>query len=516
MLLTKKRSKKVTMNTGISIIIALAPILVGGLALYVQAERALEERAARSAHEAVRQLEPMLDSAQGAANSLLGLAGSSCVTAQLLLRDQTTRRPFVRSTGLTVNGIMYCSSLQGDSAEVDTPENYTHEQLWLLPGNDVTPDTALLIYRAGTDDRAALAAIDGRHLSDVLRSADRNNGLTLKVGGVWMSTDGRVHDSSAPHYTSVQREEVSERYGFSVTAGYDEGATWHYSINAYREMAVLFLVLGVAAGGIGYKVLGRQIPPSRELKRALGAGEFIPFVQPLVDPTGHWIGVEVLMRWQHPVDGLVRPDLFIPYAEHSGLIIPMTRSIMLQVAQALAPHALKLPKGFHIGFNISSSHCHDFDLVEACQKFLLAFPPDSIVLVLEITERELIEPDETTHQLFHRLDLMGVQIALDDFGTGHSSLDYLRKFHVDYLKIDKSFVSMIGKDALSIHILECILDLSQKVNLKVVAEGVETQEQFEYLRRRQVDFFQGYLFSRPLAMEAFVSQMSIGSDAGGH
>ena len=213
------------------------------------------------------------------------------------------------------------------------------------------------------------------------------------------------------------------------------------------------------------------------------------------------------MRWQHPTEGLVRPDLFIPFAEHSGLIVPMTRSLMEQTSRLLAPHSSNMGPGFHIAFNIAAHHCHNLELVEDCRRFLEAFAPGHINLVLELTERELIVPTATTHELFSQLHTLGVMIAIDDFGTGHSSLSYLREFNVDYLKIDQSFVALIGVDALSRHILDSIIELSAKLDLGIVAEGVETQEQSEYLAAQGVDFLQGYLFARPMPPGEFIEAL---------
>lgn len=237
----------------------------------------------------------------------------------------------------------------------------------------------------------------------------------------------------------------------------------------------------------------------------MNANEFVPYFQPVVRGAPHqWSGCEVLMRWKHPKEGLVRPDLFIPLAEDSGLIVPMTRTLMHQVAAQLARHADLLPASFHIGINITAHHCRDLALVEDCREFLSAFAQGQVILVLELTERELIEPTNITFQLFEALHDMGVLIAIDDFGTGHSSLAYLRNFNVDYLKIDQSYVAMIGADALSSHILDSIIELSGKLKLGIVAEGVETTEQCEYLTAHGVDLLQGYLFGRPMPGQEFI------------
>ncbi|PMW16819.1 cyclic diguanylate phosphodiesterase, partial [Pseudomonas sp. GW456-12-10-14-TSB6] len=301
---------------------------------------------------------------------------------------------------------------------------------------------------------------------------------------------------------------TSTRYGFTVAAGFPEGETWRYMNSEYPPLFSLLIFFGVVSGAIGHVLQKRSSSPSHEMQRALEAGEFVPYFQPVVHgDTKTWSGAEVLMRWNHPKEGLVRPDLFIPFAEHSGLIVPMTRSLMRHTAALLAPAAASFDGPFHIGINITASHCKDLDLVEDCREFLSAFAPGAIHLVLELTERELIEPTAITHLLFERLRTLGVMIAIDDFGTGHSSLGYLRQFNVDFLKIDQSFVAMIGVDALSRHILDSIIELSAKLDLGIVAEGVETEEQSDYLAAHGVNFLQGYLFGRPMPGAEFINAL---------
>lgn len=324
-----------------------------------------------------------------------------------------------------------------------------------------------------------------------------------------MSADGKVHDDALPILPVAQNTLTSSRYAFTVAAGFPEGETWRYMRSEYPPLFSLLMFFGVVSGSIGHVLQKRSTSPSREMQRALEAAEFIPYFQPVVHGDNkQWSGAEVLMRWQHPKEGLVRPDLFIPFAEHSGLIVPMTRSLMRQAAALLAPLSASFDGPFHIGINITASHCRDLELVEDCREFLSAFAPGSINLVLELTERELIEPTAITLQLFEQLHGLGVMIAIDDFGTGHSSLGYLRQFNVDFLKIDQSFVAMIGVDALSRHILDSIIELSAKLDLGIVAEGVETEEQSDYLTAHGVNFLQGYLFGRPMPGADFISALS--------
>ncbi|MHC8320114.1 EAL domain-containing protein [Pseudomonas sp. GB2N2] len=492
----------------VTVLSCALPILLGFAILYVQAGRALEHSTRVTAEEAVRQFDLMLDNTAQAAHELLPLAGQRCDDVKLALREQVTRRPFVRSTNLVWDNNVYCSSLFGDVQEKVNAGDYTQGKLWLRNGNPVTPNTALLVYRLSEGQQGALTTVDGYHLSNVLRLIGRQTLLLVQVGPSWLSADGKVHQDALPTLPVAESKRSSSRYAFTVTAGSPEGETWRYMRSEYPPLFSLLIFFGVVSGLIGHVLQKRSSSPSREIQRALDAAEFVPYFQPVVHGASKkWAGAEVLMRWNHPKEGLVRPDMFIPVAEHSGLIVPMTRSLMQQTAQVLAPVSPSFDEPFHIGINITASHCKDLELVNDCRAFLNAFAPGSISLVLELTERELIEPTAITLQLFEQLHALGVKIAIDDFGTGHSSLGYLRQFNVDFLKIDQSFVAMIGADALSRHILDSIIELSAKLDLGIVAEGVETEEQSDYLTTHGVNFLQGYLFGRPMPGADFVNAL---------
>ncbi|SPW33176.1 Cyclic di-GMP phosphodiesterase yahA [Edwardsiella tarda] len=209
------------------------------------------------------------------------------------------------------------------------------------------------------------------------------------------------------------------------------------------------------------------------------------------------------MRWQHPQLGLIPPNNFIPLAEDSGLIVAMTRDMMQQVSDYFAPRCKSLPADFHFGFNISASHFNDLSLVEECRRFLAAFQENPIQLVLELTERQRVPDGALTERIFDELRALGVQLALDDFGTGHSSLAYLQRYPFDILKIDQSFVRMIGSDVLSEHIVDTVITLAKRLNMVTLAEGVESELQRQHLRAYHLDFLQGYWFGRPSSLTDF-------------
>ncbi|MDD2058020.1 EAL domain-containing protein [Pseudomonas sp. GD03860] len=482
-------------------VVGALPLLCGVLIMQWQAGRELQARSEENARHAMNQVERILDDISGAATELLPLAGQPCLAEKLALRDQVTRRAFVRSTNLEYKGELYCSSLFGPFTEQVNPADYTQGKLWLMSGNSVTPGHPLLVYRVQEGERGAISTVDGEHLLNVLRLLDPDSRLVLQVGRYWMDRNGQVQDSLVPKADVAPVELSSSRYPFSIHSGYGPDKVGRVMRSEFPALLALLVVLGAIAGVTCYWQLRRAGSSRAELQRAMEANEFVPYFQPVVRRGDYrWAGVEVLMRWQHPREGLVRPDLFIPFAEHSGQIVPMTRQLMQRTAQVLAPHAELLGEGFHIGINITADHCQDLALFDDCQQFLAAFPQGQVRLTLELTERKLIIPTDITQELFAKLHELGVMIALDDFGTGQSSLAYLRQFQVDYLKIDQSFVAMIGVDALSLHILDSIIELSSKLGLGIVAEGVENEAQRDYLARHNVDFQQGYLFARPMSV----------------
>ncbi|WP_447746707.1 EAL domain-containing protein [Pseudomonas nicosulfuronedens] len=488
-----------------SLSMALLPLLLGSFIIYWQSLRTLSVEARAASNEAVRLFDVMLGNATGAARAALLHADESCEDATQVLREQVAVVPFVRSVNLTRDDDIYCTSLFGEFEERLDPGLYVNGQLRLMAGNSVTPNSALLILRRVEGSTAALATVDGRYLSNTLQLVDQLSDLQLQVGRQWMDEEGRVFDGEPAQLPLGHVELASERFPYRVIGGFPRGAQWQHIREEALPLVALMLMLGGVSGIACYWLWGRSATPSLELERALLAGEFVPYLQPLVDARdGRWVGAEVLMRWVHPREGMVGPDLFIPMAERSGLIVPMTRELMRQVADGLAPHGQLLGEGFHLSFNISARHCTQPGLFDDCRDFQARFLPHHPELTLELTERELIASSALTDELFDKLHGLGVYLAIDDFGTGNSSLAYLHRFKVDALKIDKSFVAMIGVDALSSHILDSIVELCGKLDLMIIAEGVETTEQRDYLARRGVEVLQGYLFDRPMPLATFV------------
>ncbi len=244
--------------------------------------------------------------------------------------------------------------------------------------------------------------------------------------------------------------------------------------------------------------------PVVEIERALAAGEFVPYYQPVVDiRSGQLRGAEVLVRWKKPDGTLVLPGAFIPLAELSGLIREMTRDLMRRVCVE-AGAAIGSRPAQKISFNFAGKLFSDESIVTDVRKIFSRSPINLSQVVLEVTERDPIENFTKARQIIAALQELGVRIAIDDVGTGHSGLSYMLKLGVDIIKIDKMFVDAIGSDRNSTTIVETLVDLAHNMRMDVVAEGVETFEQVVHLRELGIRSAQGYVFAPPLPGSSFL------------
>jgi diguanylate cyclase (GGDEF)-like protein len=237
----------------------------------------------------------------------------------------------------------------------------------------------------------------------------------------------------------------------------------------------------------------------QSLRKAIQNDELLLHYQPQVDiETGQIIGVEALVRWMHPEFGLIAPSEFIPLAEEIGLICDLGYWIMLSACQqSKAWHESGLPPVV-LSVNVSASQFQHHDFLSQVDTVLELSGLEPQWLQLEITESVLVQEVEQTVERLNELKRRGIQIAVDDFGTGYSSLSYLKKFSIDVLKIDRVFIRDIVHNSNDQAITNAVIRLAHDLNLKVVAEGVEFQEQLECIKTPQCDAMQGFLFSAPL------------------
>jgi diguanylate cyclase (GGDEF)-like protein/PAS domain S-box-containing protein len=256
-----------------------------------------------------------------------------------------------------------------------------------------------------------------------------------------------------------------------------------------------------------------RLDMERSLRKAIEKNEFVLFYQPKVDiKTGSISGSEALVRWIHPKQGIIPPFKFIPLAEETGLILQMGEWIL---RTALEQNKKWINKGYDyltVAVNVSVKQFQQKDFVDTVKDILIETQYNPELLELEITESILMEDTNRNIGILNELKKIGIKISLDDFGTGYTSLSYIRKFAVNVLKIDKSFIDEITNNDTDSAITVAIINMANSLNLKVVAEGVETKEQLDFLKNQNCNEIQGYYFSKPVVAEEFEKMLNEGKN----
>lgn len=295
-----------------------------------------------------------------------------------------------------------------------------------------------------------------------------------------------------------------DRYGLTITASCDTAAL-HRAWLPVFGWAVLTALAGVAlALWLAHRDRARHYAPERAIARALRAGEFEFHYQPQVAlDTGACIGAEALIRWNHDTRGLLLPALFLGAALSSGQIAPITLAATRRACADLG-EALRARR-IRVAINIDAQHFDDPTFFDAMGEIIHAagVPPEQIVF--EVTETSLFDRESADLDVrLEQLKQAGYGVAIDDFGTGYCSFDYLRRFPVDYLKIDRSFVAGVGVDSVGQRLLETIIQLGLGLNLTLVAEGVEDDAQRDFLHASGAHVAQGFLFSPAVPAPEFL------------
>ncbi|HEX5804808.1 MAG TPA: EAL domain-containing protein [Macromonas sp.] len=250
-------------------------------------------------------------------------------------------------------------------------------------------------------------------------------------------------------------------------------------------------------------VASERLTIEAALRGAIEQGTFMVHYQPKMNPQGRIVGAEALARWQHADFGWVSPDRFIPVAEETGLILPLTEIVLAQAFRAASGWPVVDGQPIRVAVNLSPKLFLGDDIVRRVARLLedAGLPPDRVEL--EITESVFLGNDERALRILKAFKSLGVHLAMDDFGTGYSSLSYLRRFPLDIIKIDRSLVTDVEQDGDGATIAQAVIALARGLHKTVVAEGVEHPSQFCWLKEQGCDEFQGYLFSRPLPAEVF-------------
>ncbi len=252
------------------------------------------------------------------------------------------------------------------------------------------------------------------------------------------------------------------------------------------------------------RAASERLEMETRLRHALEQEEFVLHYQPLLSVSdGSVIGAEALLRWQPPGEELIPPDRFIPVAEETGLIVPLGEWVLHQACSQARAWVDACPSLRTLAVNISAQQFRRGDIGDCVRRVLADTGLPATILELEITESGLMEQGRWATDVLHTLKGSGLHLAVDDFGTGYSSLAYLKRLPLDKLKIDRSFVRDIPGDPNDMAIAATIIAMARSLGLEVLAEGVETEAQLDFLREQGCDFYQGYLFSPPVPAEEF-------------
>ncbi|MBC7500085.1 MAG: EAL domain-containing protein [Herminiimonas sp.] len=291
------------------------------------------------------------------------------------------------------------------------------------------------------------------------------------------------------------------RFGATADDLLREADTAMYRAKAAGRNRIAFFELSMQTA------VEQRLAIERDLGLAIAADQLEMFMQPQVDAGGETVGAELLMRWTHPVRGAISPAVFIPVAEESGLILQLGNWALHQGCQALvrlasAGHALPL------SINVSPYQFRQADFVQQVQDALALSSADATKLIFEITEGLLIENVEQTIDRMREIAALGIRFSIDDFGTGYSSLSYLKRLPLFEVKIDKSFIQDMRDNNDDTAIVQSILSMAKHLRLRVVAEGVETRQQANFLIKSQCQVLQGYLYDKPMPIGAWLRRQA--------
>ncbi|WP_374008227.1 EAL domain-containing protein [Delftia lacustris] len=506
---TSKRLRAIRRHVALVAAAMLLPVVLMTPLVWRQASERAEGEAQVTAAAISRQLDNTLELVFANIKKAALLTGRSCEDSVLDLTRLSNESPYFRALLLIRDNAIYCTSSVGVTYSRPIvlfnsilPLRTIQQGLVLIEGTPRVPDRPILVATQNIGNGSGvLAIVDGQYIQDIQSAASYNGVFLIQI------TLSNTQKLLPKGFTSVESGkwihgavEKSTNFPIEVSVSISPELTAEYRDYIWMHYAPFLLLFCLLTGYLTHQWQQRRLSLVWEMRRGIQLGEFHMVYQPIIRmDTSEFCGLEALVRWNRRGTESVRPDIFIPLAEDNNMITDLTQHIFKLVTADLPKLGLK-PKD-HLGINVSSTHLTSSRFIDDVENLLINMGSERPKLILELTERELLPDSEIVQNAISQTRRRGVFWALDDFGTGHSSLAYLEKLPTDFIKIDKSFVSGIGTDSVNAVVLDTIISLAQRLEISLIAEGIETPQQLNYLTQRRVGSGQGYLFSAPLNAE---------------
>jgi sensor c-di-GMP phosphodiesterase-like protein len=513
-----------------ALVVGLLPML---FAVHVARQSALDDERVRTlayAEEVLLRVEITADQIRAATVTLEAEHDLVPCSARgiALMRRVALRSTNIQLVGYVSGNRLVCSSLgaEGDATVDLGPPDVVHSNGIKLRHDVVFPFAPTTRFLVAEEDHYAavihkgtpfVATPGGEQAVLAVVTMPEREVLTAlgKVNPDWTVPAPAGQRTTIVTNGNVIAKAMSRRYQVMAVAAV---STAHLD-ERVRQVALKLVPIGFGFGVLlaaAVVVIARyRMALPAVIKDGLRRDEFFLVYQPIVDlQTGRWSGAEALIRWRRERDEVIRPDEFIAVAESSGLITRITERVV-QLVRDDAATLFDLYPDFHIGINLAPEDLHDQRTIALLTGLLEAIRARPGNVMVEATERGFTDPASAA-PVIRALRAAGIRVAIDDFGTGYSSLASLQSMDVDYLKIDKAFVDTLGTDAATGTVALHIIEMAKALNLEMIAEGVTTEAQAESLRKRGVQYAQGWLFAKPMPIGELLAALRSGAGQAAH
>lgn len=494
--------------------VACVPILLVEYTLNVYVERSARAKLESVARSALSLAELRLEGAMAALVDLSSVVeGCDQKSLEIMRKAASASIPIKEIAVLEESGITLCTNF-GDGGEARA----ISREMQLA---DSRFEIGLMRFRE-RNDRALRLRLNRKHAKPLgaqipadflvpdMLEGDLQDGRSLRLvlGNSEIVAARPIGDEglSIDHTRTLGVHLRSDRFPIAVVVERTRATLaeeYRDLLSFGRICSALITILAFAFVALYFR--RNRTDPLVQFREAIKNGEIVPFFQPTIDiKNGKLIGAEVLARWRRPDGTMVSPANFIPLAERSGLIYPMTHALMKRTCAEVGSIHANRPQ-LNIAFNLYAGHFANDAIVGELQEIFANSQISLSQIVLEVTEREPLPNLDLARSIIEQLQKLGIRVAIDDVGTGHGGLSYLMKLGVDAIKIDKLFIDAINTERHSQTIIETLLELARTMDMEVIAEGVESFDQVEYLRRKGVHQAQGYVFAPPLPASSYIA-----------